>query len=202
MNVKITTLKLALVAIGTAIAAFGLDMAIYAGFGSATLAVLWQGVSNVANISIGLSALLIALAIITFCLFYDRHQIHIGTIVYQLIYSFCLDFFAPYMRYTASPYINFFIMIIGLVIFTFGAALYSSADFGRGPYEALTFAIVHRKAWQIRNVRIALDIACVALGMMLGGKAGFCTVATILLSGVFLQFFVHRLKPLVNRIIK
>lgn len=184
MNVKITTLKLALVAIGTAIAAFGLDMAIYAGFGSATLAVLWQGISNVANISIGFSALLIALAIIAFCLVYDRRQIHIGTIVYQLVYSFCLDLFAPYMRYSASPYINFLIMIIGLVIFTFGAALYSSADFGRGPYEALTFAIVHKKSWQIRNVRIALDIACVVLGIMLGGKAGLCTVATILLSGL------------------
>lgn len=38
-------LKLLIVAIGTAVAALGMDMAIYAGFGSATLAVLWQGIA-------------------------------------------------------------------------------------------------------------------------------------------------------------
>lgn len=43
--------------------------------------------------------------------------------------------------------------------------------------------------------------ACVSIYVMLGGKAGLCTVATILLSGVFLLFFVHRLKPLVSMVI-
>ena len=40
--------------------------------------------------------------------------------------------------------------------------------------------------------------ACISIYEVLGGRAGLCTVATILLSGVFLQFFVHRLKPLVS----
>ena len=39
--------KIIYVVIGSVIAAFGIDLAIYAGFGGATLAVLWQGVSCV-----------------------------------------------------------------------------------------------------------------------------------------------------------
>ena len=45
--------KIIYVVIGSVIAAFGIDLAIYAGFGGATLAVLWQGVSYVLHITLG-----------------------------------------------------------------------------------------------------------------------------------------------------
>lgn len=201
MPYKKEILKLLLVIVGTAIAALGLDMAIYAGFGSATLAVLWQGMAEIMPLTIGQASLLAAAAMVVFCWFYDRSQIQIGTIVYQVIYSFCLDFFAPYLHYSHAKWVNFILMIVGLVIFSLGSALYSLADFGRGSYEALTFAFVHKNGWSIQKVRIVLDIVCVVLGYVLGGKFGICTIATILLSGVLLQKFVHGLKPVTDKIL-
>ncbi len=53
MSRKKMILKLLTVIVGTVIAAFGLDIAIYAGFGSATLAVLWQGMAKTIRITIG-----------------------------------------------------------------------------------------------------------------------------------------------------
>lgn len=156
MSRKKMILKLLTVIVGTVIAAFGLDIAIYAGFGSATLAVLWQGMAKTIRITIGQASLIIASAMVVFCWFYDRKQIHIGTILYQVIYSFCIDLFASFLHYSSSKLANFLIMICGLVIFSFGSALYSLADFGKGPYEALTFAIVHKNQWPIQNVRIIL----------------------------------------------
>ena len=201
MVYKKQLLKLLIVVIGTAVAALGMDMAIYAGFGSATLAVLWQGIANTANITIGQASFIIAAAMVLFCWFYDRSQIHIGTIVYQIIYSLCIDWFAPYIQYGSSKSLNFLLMILGLVIFSLGSALYSVADFGKGSYEALTFAIVNKGKCSIQKVRIILDIICVLGGALLGGRIGLCTVATILLSGVLLQQFVKLLKPSVSRII-
>ena len=96
---------------------------------------------------------------------------------------------------------NFLIMICGLVIFSFGSALYSLADFGKGPYEALTFAFVHKNQWPIQNVRIILDVMCVLLGWILGGTVGICTIATIMLSGALLQKFVKILKPAIDTIV-
>ncbi len=201
MIYKKQMLKILIVVIGTAVAALGMDMAIYAGFGSATLAVLWQGIANSVNITIGQASLIIAAAMVLFCLFYDRSQIHIGTILYQVIYSLCIDWFAPYIQFSSSKLINFLLMILGLVIFSLGSALYSVADFGKGSYEALTFAIVNKNKYSIQKVRIVLDIICVLGGALLGGKVGLCTIATILLSGVLLQQFVKLLKPIIGRIV-
>lgn len=194
-------LKLLIVAIGTAVAALGMDMAIYADFGSATLAVLWQGIAQTVNITIGQASLIIAAAMVLFCWFYDRSQINIGTILYQVIYSICIDWFEPYIKYSSSKPINFLLMILGLIIFSLGSALYSVADFGKGSYEALTFAIVNKNKYSIQKVRIVLDIICVLSGALLGGKIGLCTVVTILVSGVLLQQFVKLLKPIVNKIV-
>ena len=111
MSCKKMILRLLTVIVGTVIAAFGLDIAIYAGFGSATLAVLWQGMAKTIRITIGQASLIIASAMVVFCWFYDRKQIHIGTILYQVIYSFCIDLFAPFLHYSSSKLANFLIMI-------------------------------------------------------------------------------------------
>ncbi len=201
MIYKKQILKLMIVTVGTAVAALGMDMAIYAGFGSATLAVLWQGMARTVNITIGQASFIAAAAMVVFCWFYDRSQINIGTILYQVVYGICIDWFAPYIHYGTSKPINFLLMILGLVIFSLGSALYSVADFGKGSYEALTFAIVNKKKYSIQKVRIVLDVACVLVGVLLGGRIGLCTAATVLLSGVLLQQFVKWLKPTVGKIV-
>ena len=184
---KKTLLRIFVVVLGTAIAALGMDLAIHAGFGAATLAVLWQGLSHTLPVTLGQASLLVAVAMVAFCWFYDRKQINIGTVLYQVVYSYCIDFFAPRLVYSGSTEINGLLMLLGIGIFAFGSALYSAADFGKGPYEALTFALAEKRGWSIRRVRTALDVACVVSGLALGGKAGACTVATVLMSGVILQ---------------
>ena len=44
--------KIIIIWIGSIIAAYGITLAMYAGFGGATLAVLWQGISKTFHISI------------------------------------------------------------------------------------------------------------------------------------------------------
>lgn len=189
-----TLKKISTVVIGTIIAAYGIDLAIHAGFGGATLAVLWEGFSKTFRLTIGQASFIIALLMIIFNFFYDRKQISWGTIIYQVVYSSFLDIFEPVLIYAKSPVVNFLLMILGLCLLALGAAIYSYADFGRGSYEAMTFAFVSRNGWQIKYVRITLDILCVIFGALLGGKFGLCTVATIVLSGPLLQFFLTRLQ--------
>lgn len=191
-------LRSILLVIGTMIAAFGIDLAINAGFGGATLAILWQGLSNVFPITIGQSSIIIAVAMVLFCWFYDRKQIHVGTLVYQLVYGFCIDIFEPYLIYSDNRMINFLLMLLGITFLSLGSALYSIADLGRGSYEAMTFALVNRRGWKISYTRIGLDIICVVIGFALGGKVGLCTIATILISGPLLQLFVKMCKSVIQ----
>ena len=84
--------KIIIIVIGSIIAAYGITLAMYAGFGGATLAV-----------------------------FYDRSQIQIGTILYQVIYSFCVDLFANTHVYSIHVWVNALIMLLGVLLFANGA---------------------------------------------------------------------------------
>lgn len=179
--------RLAAIVIGAAISAYGITLALGAGFGSATLAVLWEGVSVTFGVTTGVSSMIIAALMLLFVFFYDRKQIHVGTIVYQIVYSSSLDFFAALHRFPESKALCFLIMLAAIAIFATGNGLYASARLGRGSYEALTYSFVDRNHWSVQIVRMALDLTFVVLGWLLGGHFGVCTLFTILLSGPIMQ---------------
>ena len=191
------TKKIIIIVIGSIIAAYGITLALYAGFGGATLAVLWQGISRTFHISIGMASLIVAIIMIVFSFFYDRSQIHIGTIIYQLVYSLCVDLFANAHVYSTHLWVNALIMLLGVMLFAVGTGVYAAASLGRGSYEALTFSLAEKNNWQVKIVRMVLDVVMVATGVMLGGKFGICTIVTILISGPVIQFTAAKTKKLI-----
>ena len=185
-----------IIVIGSIISAYGITLALYAGFGGATLAVFWQGISGTFHISIGMASFLVALAMILFALIYDRRQINVGTVLYQIVYSSCVDLFANCHIYSRYMWINFFIMLLGVLLFSAGTGVYASTSLGRRSYEAVTFAIAEKNNRQVKVVRIILDIIMVAAGVLLGGKFGICTIVTIIVSGPVIQLVNGKAKQI------
>lgn len=190
--------KIIVIVVGSVVAAYGITLAMYAGFGGATLAVLWQGISKTFHISIGMASMIVAMVMIVFAFFYDKSQIHIGTILYQIIYSFCVDLFANMHIYSTHLWINVLIMLLGIILFAVGTGIYAAASLGRGSYEALTFSLADKNGWQVKVVRMLLDIAMVVIGVELGGKFGLCTIFTIIISGPVIQFTASNTKKILN----
>ena len=186
--------KVIIIVIGSIIAAYGITLALYAGFGGATLAVLWQGISRIFHISIGMASLIVAIVMIVFAFFYDRSQIHIGTILYQIVYSLCVDLFANAHVYSTHVWVNALIMLLGVLLFAVGTGFYAAASLGRGSYEALTFSLAEKNGWQVKVVRMILDIVMVIARVLLGGKFGICTIVTIIISGPVIQFTASKTK--------
>lgn len=184
---KVMVKKVIIIVIGSIVAAYGITLALYAGFGGATLAVLWQGISETFHISIGMASFVVAIGMILFVAFYDRSQIHIGTILYQIVYSVCVDIFADCHVYSKYIWINFIIMLLGVILFAVGTGLYASASLGRGSYEAVTFALAEKNKWQVKIVRMVLDVLMVVTGVLLGGRFGLCTIVTVIISGSIIQ---------------
>ena len=149
------------IVVGSILAAYGLTLAVYAGFGGATLAIFWQGVANLTGLTIGGASLAVAVVMLAFVFLYDRRQIHIGTVIYQLFYSGFVEIFSRLHVYSQSRILNFIIMCAGIVVFSFGTGLYSSANLGRGSYEAMTFALAEKNGWPVKYVRMVLDVRCV-----------------------------------------
>ena len=180
--------RILIIIVGSIIAAYGITLALYAGFGGATLAVLWQGIFKTFHISIGMASFVVAIVMILFAVIYDRKQIHIGTVLYQIVYSLCVDLFANLHIYSRYMWINFFIMLAGVILFAAGTGLYASTSLGRGSYEAVTFALAEKNNWQVKIVRMILDVVMVVTGVLLGGSFGVCTIVTIIVSGPVIQF--------------
>ena len=145
-NNKKTLKKLAILVIGSIIAAYGITLALYAGFGGATLAVLWQGIARTFHISIGTASFVVALGMILFALIYDKSQIHIGTVLYQIVYSTCVDLFANCHIYSTYKWINFLIMLLGVVLFAVGTGLYALQVFCLA--ESLVYARLLQLSFQ------------------------------------------------------
>ena len=108
--------KIIIIWIGSIIAAYGITLAMYAGFGGATLAVLWQGISKTFHINIGMASMIVAVVMIIFVFFYDRSQLHIGTVLYQIVYSLCVDLFANAHIYSRHMWINALLMLLGIML--------------------------------------------------------------------------------------
>ena len=89
-------------------------------------------------------------------------------------------------------------MLLGVILLAVGTGLYASASLGRGSYEAVTFALAEKNNWQVKIVRIALDILVVIIGVLLGGKFGICTIITVIISGPIIQFVNAKAKRILK----
>lgn len=60
------------------------------------------------------------------------------------------------------------------------------------------FALAEKNHWQIRFVRMALDILVVVTGVLFGGKFGVCTLITVIISGPIIQFVNAKAKQVLK----
>ena len=82
------TIKLIIIVVGSVVAAYGITLALYAGFGGATLAVLWRGISKTFHVSIGTASMIVAIVMIVFAFSMTGHRYISARYFYQIVYSF------------------------------------------------------------------------------------------------------------------
>ena len=97
----------------------------------------------------------------------------------------------PQLRGGALPFLpRLVIMLLGVLILSFGASLYQTADTGIAPYDALSIILSKRqKKVPYFWCRIATDSACAIAAFLLGGIVGLGTLICALGLGPFITFF-------------
>ena len=66
------------------------------------------------------------------------------------------------------------------------------------PSKDDSFALAEKNHWQIKFVRMALDILVVVTGVLFGGKFGVCTLITVIISGPIIQFVNAKAKQVLK----
>jgi len=75
------------------------------------------------------------------------------------------------------------LLVLGVVLFGLGTALYIGAGLGAGPRDSLMLVLSRRTGVRIAIVRASLEMAALAVGWALGGTVGLGTVGVAALLG-------------------
>ncbi|WP_075877441.1 YczE/YyaS/YitT family protein [Merdibacter massiliensis] len=185
--------KLFFVVLGSFIMGFGISLTIAVNLGSDPMTLFWIGIANQLHITVGQANLLVCAVLLFIVFFFDRHQIHVGSIINPIAIAIVTDWLAFMDLQSLSYGVRIILMILGFMILAFGAALYAIADYGRGAYEAVVFTVCEKGHIAVGIVRTSCDIILAILGILLGATAAIGTILAILCIGSGIQFFVKML---------
>lgn len=138
--------------------------------------------------SIGTWSVIIGLFLIVVSLFVSRKYINIGTFLNALLIGPILDFFLwtdvlPDPTYT---WIDYLILLLGIVIVGIGGGLYVAGGIGAGPRDGFMLTISDKTGFSVSKARIIVESVVLIIGYLLGGPVFIVTfLYTFILSPIF-----------------
>lgn len=179
--------------IGVAILAFGAATLRIGQVGLDPYTAANIGIGSVLGLSLGVYQLIINIIILVLVFIFGRKYIGIGTVINMVLTGFFIDFYTWIYTTFIPIKINVFsqslLLIVGIIIFTFGASFYMSAKLGNAPYDAIAPIIVERTKASYRVVRVIQDIIFVILAFVFGGPVGIGTIINAFFTGPLIDFW-------------
>ncbi|TNM42810.1 hypothetical protein FHP29_07350 [Nocardioides albidus] len=121
-----------------------------------------------------------------------REKPGLGTISNALVVGVAADVTLAMFDAPADWPARIALTIGGIVLCGLATALYIGAQLGRGPRDGLMTGLARRTGLSIRLVRTGIEVAVVAVGLVLGGTLGLGTVAYALTIGPIAQWLMPR----------
>jgi uncharacterized membrane protein YczE len=83
-------------------------------------------------------------------------------------------------------------LIIGILLASFGSALYLGSQLGAGPRDGLMLGLSRKTGWNVGRTRTVLEVLVLIVGWILGGAVGIGTVISGLTIGPAIQFIAGK----------
>ena len=166
------------------------------------------GLDKLIPIDFGTLYVIVNAILLIFSIVVDRHNIGIATFINLFLLGYITDWTYKFLQ---TVFINpgmitrIICLLVAIVIICFGSAFYMTADLGVSTYDAV--AIVMSGKWKLgkfKYIRIATDLVCVILGIILfllgGGEknmiitiVGAGTIITAFFMGPLIEFFNEKI---------
>ena len=175
---------------------------------------LMSGLSSVIPIEFGTLYMIVNAVLLLFSLFFNRHNIGIATFINLFLLGYVTQFSYELLQKLLpdpTPAVRIICLAIGIVVICFGSALYMTADLGVSTYDSVAITMAYKWRWgKFKFIRVATDVACVALGALLyvaGGRkwseipeiAGIGTIITAFFMGPLIELFNAKIaRPMLN----
>jgi len=83
-------------------------------------------------------------------------------------------------------------LITGILLASFGSALYLGSQLGAGPRDGLMLGLSRKTGWNVGRTRTVLEVLVLIVGWILGGAVGIGTVISGLTIGPAIQFIAGK----------
>ena len=193
--------------IGVLIFALGATILLAADLGMDPYSAMNLGVSQLLDWQVGPYQLLLNLLILGLVFLIDRHLIGVGTIFNMALVGYGIQFFSLILLKNlptpSSLLMQILVALLGLLVFTFGLAMYIVADVGISPYDAITpmiLKVTHSKNY--RFIRILQDVTAMVIAILVHGHFGLVTIIVAFGSGPFIIFWERHVLDKLLKIIK
>lgn len=204
MNKRETIIRTIFAFLGVSVLALGVTVLQAGNVGLDPYTSANTALGHLFGLSLGVYQLLINIVILIFIFFFNKKYIGIGTIVNMVLTGFLIDIFSSLFEnlgWEATTFLQQAIfLVIGTLIFTFGASLYMAPELGNAPYDAIAPVIVERTKMKYRVVRVIQDVLFATIGFIFGGPIGVGTFVSAFLTGPFISFWDKNVtKPIVKK---
>jgi len=158
-----------------------------------------HGIGNLIPINYGTLYMIINALLLLADFFLDKHYIGLATFINLFLLGYIVDFSTNLignMFPDPTLFIRIILLIIGLIITCFAAALYFTSDLGVSTFDALIQVVTDRKILSLKMSFIVLDLLCVIIGTVCGCIPGVGTILTAFCMGPLVDWFsVHVARP-------
>lgn len=177
---------------GVLVAGFSVGMFNFSAFGMDPFQVLAHGIWMHLPMGFGTFYMILNLLMLVFIFFIDKRKIGLGTMINIFLLGYVVEFSSwLFERSIPDPSLatRVIMLVIGMIIISFGSSLYFIGDLGVSTYDAVALILSEKKIARFQYCRIGSDLICTAVGYVLGATVGVGTVVTAFFMGPIIAFF-------------
>ncbi|WP_458788551.1 membrane protein YczE [Pseudonocardia phyllosphaerae] len=177
---------------GLCIFGAGEGLLVLSGLGNSPWTVLAEGLGRATGLSVGIVTNAIGLLVLILWFPLRQHP-GLGTVCNALFLGIFMDLTLAIVPASTSVYVNFLLVILGILLVGLGGGLYLGSALGPGPRDGLMTGLHRVTGRSITQVRWFLEISVLVIGFAFGGTVGIGTVMFALLVGPVLGLAVKTL---------
>jgi uncharacterized membrane protein YczE len=148
-----------------------------------------QGIAAHLAISEGAAAIVMGFTFFVLALLL-RERPGLGTLATVTLGGVFIDVVLPRVPTPHGIPLRLLVVVVALLVVTFGGALAISAGWGASPYDSFHIAVFRHTGGSYTAIRLALEALGLVLGWVLGGEIGVGLVIVAIAVGPCLRFWM------------
>lgn len=178
--------RLARCVAGLAMFGIGIAFFVVSDIGVPPWDVFHQGVSGRADLAIGTVIVITGFGVLLLWIPF-RLRPGIGTVLNAVQIGVVENIAEPLIPEPSNLAVQVLFVALGMIAIAAGSGLYIGAELGPGPRDGLMVGLNARYGISVRLARTSVEVAVLAVGVILGGTVGFGTVLFALGIGPLVQ---------------